>query len=79
MAELIKGTIITGPPKPASGIRWISIPPFLLPDVAEHLDQFTGTGGDQLVFTSPKGARRRRRRHSVFWAQPDPCPDPQNP
>ena len=38
-ALLVPG--ISGPPKSASGGRWVSIAPFLLPDVIEHLEQFT--------------------------------------
>jgi hypothetical protein len=33
------------------------MPPFLLPDVIEHLEQFTGTADDQLVISGPKGAQ----------------------
>ena len=46
VVELTNGALVTGPPKSASGVRWVSIPLFLLPDVAEHLDQFTGTADD---------------------------------
>lgn len=48
-------------------MRRVSIPPFLLPDVVEHLDQFTGTGGDKLVFTGPKGAQFRRSNFTRQW------------
>jgi len=51
----------------ASGVRWVSIPSFLLPDVAEHLEQFTGTADGQLVFTGPKGAQLRRSNFSRQW------------
>jgi hypothetical protein len=54
VVELTNGALVTGPPKSASGIRWVSIPLFLLPDVAEHLNQFTGTVDDQFVFTGPR-------------------------
>jgi len=67
VVELINGTIVTGPPKSASGVRGVSIPPFLLPDVVEHLDQFTGPGGDKLVFTGPKGAQLRRSNFTRQW------------
>ena len=67
VVELTNGALVTGPPKSASGIRWVSIPPFLLPDVIEHLEQFTGTADDQLVFTGPKGAQLRRSNFSRQW------------
>jgi integrase len=59
--------LVTGPPKSASGVRWFSIPLFLLPDVAEHLEQFTGTTDDQLAFTGPKGAQLRRSNFTRQW------------
>lgn len=67
VVELTNGALVTGPPKSESGIRWVSIPPFLLPDVIEHLDQFTGTGDDQLVFSGPKGAQLRRSNFTRQW------------
>ena len=41
--------------------------PFLLSDVVEHLEQFTGTADDQLVFTGPKGAQLRRGNFTRQW------------
>lgn len=67
VAELASGALVTGPPKSLAGIRWITIPPFLLADVAEHLDEFTGPGPDALVFTGPKGAQLRRSNFTRTW------------
>jgi integrase len=67
VVELTNGALVTGPPKSASGVRWVNIPPFLLADVAEHLEQFTGTADDQLVFTGPKGAQLRRSNFTRQW------------
>lgn len=67
VVELTTGALVTGPPKSASGVRWVSIPPFLLPDVIEHLEQFTGSADDQLVFTGPKGAQLRRSNFTRQW------------
>jgi integrase len=67
VAELGDGSLVTGPPKSLAGVRWVSIPVFLLPDVVEHLDQFTGTAEDCLVFTGPKGAQLRRSNFSRQW------------
>jgi integrase len=67
VVELTNGALVTGPPKSASGVRWVSIPPFLLPDVIEHLEQFTGAADDQLVFTGPKGAQLRRSNFTRQW------------
>jgi hypothetical protein len=63
VVELTNGALVTEPAESASDVRWVSIPPFLLPDVIEHLQQFTGTPDDQLVFTSPKGAQLRRSNY----------------
>jgi integrase len=67
VVELVNGALVTGPPKSSSGVRWVSIPPFLLPDVIEHLEQFTGPAGDALVFTGPKGAQLRRSNFTRQW------------
>jgi hypothetical protein len=54
--------------------RWVSIPPFLLVDVIEHLEQFTGPAGDAPVFTGPKGAQLHRsnftRSGARHWKRP---------
>jgi integrase len=67
VVELTNGALVTWPPKSASGVRWVSIPPFLLPDVIEHLEQFTGPAADQLVFTGPKGAQLRHSNFTRQW------------
>jgi integrase len=69
VAELVDGSLVTGPPKSLAGIRWVSIPAFLLPDVAEHLDQFTGSADDCLIFTGPKGAQLRRSNFTRQWCK----------
>jgi len=67
VVELTNGALVTGPPKSPAGVRWVSIPAFLLPDVAEHLEHFTSHAGDCLVFTGPKGAQLRRSNFSRQW------------
>jgi len=42
-------------------------PPFLLADVAEHLDDFTGAAPESQVFTGPKGAQLRRSNFTRIW------------
>jgi integrase len=69
VVELKNGSLVTGPPKSLAGVRWVSIPAFLLADIAEHLDQFTGTADDCLVFTGPKGAQLRRSNFSRQWGK----------
>jgi integrase len=45
----------------------VTIPEFLLPDVAAHLDEFTAANPRALVFTGPKGAQLRRSNFSRAW------------
>lgn len=67
VVELKNGALVTGPPKSAAGNRTLTIPDFLLADVAEHLGTFTGPGPGALVFTGPKGAQLRRSNFSRQW------------
>jgi integrase len=67
VVELKTGQLVTGPPKSEAGNRVLSIPDFLLEDVAEHLATFTGPGPAALVFTGPKGAQLRRSNFSRQW------------
>jgi len=69
VAELSRGPLVTGPPKSAAGRRDVTIPAFLLPDVAAHLDSFTAADRRALVFTGPKGAQLRRSNFSRPWSK----------
>jgi integrase len=40
VVELIDGSRITGPPKSQAGKRLVSIPPFLLPEVAANIENY---------------------------------------
>ena len=55
VVELARGPLVTGPPKSAAGKRDVTIPAFLLEDVAAHLDEFTAANPRALVFTGPEG------------------------
>jgi len=67
VVELARGPLVTGPPKSAAGNRAVTIPAFLLPDVAAHLDTFTAADPRALVFTGPQGAQLRRSNFSRPW------------
>jgi integrase len=69
VVELIDGSLVTGAPKSSASKRTVSIPAFLLPDLASHLADFTAPGDDSLVFTGPKGAPLRRSNFSRAWRQ----------
>ncbi|HUC24135.1 MAG TPA: tyrosine-type recombinase/integrase [Streptosporangiaceae bacterium] len=67
VVELKTGQLVTGPPKSEAGNRVLTIPDFLLKDVAEHLATFTGSAATALVFIGPKGAQLRRSNFSRQW------------
>ncbi|CAN5314908.1 hypothetical protein BH20ACT8_BH20ACT8_08880 [soil metagenome] len=49
--RLDDGTSVVVIPKSAAGRRTVSIPPPLVPQLAEHLERYTGAAPDALVFT----------------------------
>ena len=59
--------LVTGPPKSEAGKRIVTLPALPLPEVASHLDQFTGTDADSLVFVGPKNAPLRRSTFTRAW------------
>ncbi|MGO9298673.1 MAG: tyrosine-type recombinase/integrase [Streptosporangiaceae bacterium] len=67
VVELVDGSLITGPPKSEAGKRTVTVPAFVLPDIAAHLDRYTAPGDDSLIFTGPKGAPLRRPNFSATW------------
>ena len=67
VVELTDGSLVTGPPKSEAGKRIVTVPAFLLPEVASHLDKFTGPEADSLVFVGPKNAPLRRSNFSRTW------------
>ncbi len=56
-------------PKTVAGRRTVSIPPHLLPVLSQHLDDFTGTAPDDLVFTGEKGGPLRPHVLQKQWAR----------
>jgi integrase len=67
VVELIDGSRITGPPKSQASKRVVSIPPFLLPQIASHIENFTQGGSDDLLFVGPKNAPLRRPNFTRTW------------
>jgi len=49
VVELARGPLVTGPAKSTAGNRDVTIPAFLLPDVIEHLENFTAADPDRMV------------------------------
>lgn len=58
--ERDNGQMILGPPKSRAGLRTVSIPAAIVPDLAAHLEKYTRKGPNALVFTGVKGGPLRR-------------------
>jgi integrase len=58
--ERSNGQIILGPPNSRAGLRTVSIPATILPDIAAHLAEHTRPDANALVFTGVKGGPLRR-------------------
>jgi len=56
LTELPGGGYLFGPPKSEAGRRVVVIPAAIKPELARHLEAFTGSADDALVYTSPTGA-----------------------
>jgi integrase len=67
VVELTDGSRITGPPKSQAGKRIVSIPPFLLPEIVSHIENFTQHGDDNLLFVGPKNGPLRRPNFTRTW------------
>jgi integrase len=67
VVELTDGSLVTGPPKSEAGNRIVTLPGFLLSEITTHLDQFTPSGPDSLVFVGLKNAPLRRSNFSRTW------------
>jgi integrase len=63
LAEARGGGFVFTAPKSAAGRRTVYLPATVARDVRSHLDQFTGSAADALVFTSTRG---KPIRHSHF-------------
>ena len=66
----VAGQSVIGTPKSAAGVRDVTIPPHLLPLVADHLAEHVGRGQDALLFTAVNGGHLRSssRMHEEFHA-----------
>jgi integrase len=68
VSELPGGVRYVGPPKSDAGRRMVAIPPHLLVDVREHLENYAEPGSGGLVFVGPKGGSLRRSNfHRHVW------------
>ncbi len=65
--ELSGGTRVFGPPKTDAGRRTITLPAFVVDELADHMRRYVGPEPDAVVFTGPKGAPLRRGNWNGKW------------
>lgn len=58
--EQSNGTMVLGAPKSRAGVRTVNVPRSLVPDLQAHLDKYTESKPNALVFTGIKGGPLRR-------------------
>ncbi|WP_026412712.1 tyrosine-type recombinase/integrase [Actinomadura oligospora] len=58
--EQANGKMLLGPPKSRAGVRTVTIPDAIIPDLTKHLEKFTKEPADALIFTGVKGGPMRR-------------------
>ncbi|WP_433475862.1 hypothetical protein ACQPZP_01800 [Spirillospora sp. CA-142024] len=58
--EQANGRMLLGPPKSKAGVRTVSIPATIAPDLVTHLGKYTNEEAHALVFTGIKGGPLRR-------------------
>jgi integrase len=67
LLELSNGLIELGPPKTEASVRSVSLPPHLVPIIAEHLEQFVSGDPAAIVFPGAKGGWMRRSQWNKYW------------
>ena len=67
----VLGGLDVGPPKSRAGLRIVSFPAGILPELHRHLDRFAGDGPSGLVFPNEHGrpSRQGNFNKAVGWAQ----------
>ena len=65
--ELSGGTRVLGPPKTDAGRRTVTLPTFVVEELADHMRRYVGAEPDAVVFTGPKGAPLRRGNWNSKW------------
>lgn len=69
MGEMTDGRLVFGPPKSDAGVRVVTVPSVVLPELKRHLSEFTADGPDALVFVGPSGAPVRRSNFQEHWTK----------
>ena len=66
-AEMQDGRLFDKAPNSAAGVRAISFPAELLPEVEHHLDHYAAAGQDGHLFVGPRGGQLRRSNFRDDW------------
>jgi integrase len=69
LAELRGGRLLTKDPKSAAGLRVITIPSAVVPELRSHVSWFSEAAPDGLVFVGPLGRRLLRRNFRRLSAE----------
>ncbi len=67
MPELKHGELVVGPPKSDAGIRKVTIPAALIPELEAHLGRWSAPGPDGLVFCGTRDQPIRRASLYTAW------------
>ncbi|GAB3797957.1 site-specific integrase [Humibacter antri] len=62
---LVNGKFVVDTPKTAAGVRDVNVPPFLLPQLRQHLLQHTAPGAEGLLFPSKNDPAAHLRQSSL--------------
>ena len=66
--QLLKdGTLVTGPPKSAAGVRVVNLPEAIIGELRRHVQCYSGQGPDGLVFCGAHGQPFRRASLYTAW------------
>jgi integrase len=65
----VDGGVQLGRTKSAAGVRTVGIPAVIVPELSEHLEQWSEAGPDGRVFVGPKGATPRRTNFNRAWTE----------
>ncbi|MEV8096050.1 site-specific integrase [Kitasatospora sp. NPDC085879] len=68
-AELYSGRLLDKAPKSAAGFRPVAFPSQIVPDLARHLETFSGPGADGHLFLGPRGGQLRRSNFREDWVK----------
>lgn len=69
VAEMKTGELVTGRPKSDAGARVVALPEIIVGDLTWHLQRFSESAPDGLVFVGEKGAQLRRSNFTKVWAK----------